>query len=283
MIRIITDSASDVKKEERDNNQIDFVPMHVRIGNNDYLDGITLSGEEFFKKLVESNDLPKTSQVSPFEFEEKFKQYKDDEIICITMSRKLSGTYQSAVLASEEFDNVSVIDSENVTVGEKILVDLALKLIKENKTRKEIEKILNKEKKRIRLVALLGTLEYLKKGGRISAFTAVIGTFLNIKPVIEIKDGEVKVLGKAKGSKMGNNKLREKIKEYGDIDFNMPYAFAYSGFSTSLLEKYIQDSTDLCALDTKFDIRLIGSTIGTHIGPDAIAVAFYSNDSKDKN
>lgn len=276
MIRIITDSASDLTKEEILEDNIDVIPLHITIGGKEYLDRVDITSEEFFKKLIENTELPKTSQATPISFINEFEKFPDDEIICITMSKKLSGTYQSACVAASDFDNVCVIDSENVTVGQKILVKLAARLIKEGKSFKEIVDTLNQKKENIKLIALLDTLEYLKKGGRISAVTAVIGTFLNVKPVVEIKKGEVKILGKARGSKMGNNKLREKIEEYGGIDFEMPFSLAYSGLDNSLLMKYIEDSKDVYPENTSFDITLIGSTIGTHVGPGAIAVAFFS-------
>lgn len=275
MIKLVVDSACDISKEYAQANNIDVLPLHVKIGDTDYLDGVTISGHEFFEKLIECDDLPKTAQIAPGDFMDTFEKYKDDDVICITLSKKLSGTYQSAVLATEEYPNVHVIDSENVTVGETLLIKLAVRLINEGKNVAEVVDILEKEKYNIRLVALLDTLEYLKKGGRISAATAFIGGILNIKPVVEVIDGEVKLIGKARGSKMGNNKLREKIDEYGGIDFNKPYGLAYSGLSDELLQKYIKDSSDVYPEGTVFDQTLIGPTIGTHVGPGAIACAFF--------
>lgn len=278
MIKIITDTASDYGLENAKKDNIAIVPMHITFDDIEYLDGYELGGKEFFEKLIESSILPKTAQITPGEFEKEFKKYPSDQIICITLSKKLSGTYQSACIAAKMFDNVTVIDSENVTVGEKILIKLALKLINEGLSFEKIVNKLNECKKNIRLVALLDTLEYLKKGGRIGAITATIGGILNIKPVVEIRSGEVKLIGKARGSKMGNNKLREKIKEYGGIDYSNPYAVAYSGLSDSLLRKYVEDSSDICPNGEKLEFTLIGSTIGTHVGPGAIAVAFFAKE-----
>lgn len=275
MIKIVVDSACDVSKSYVQLHNIEVMPMHVKIGDVDYLDGVTLSGHEFFEKLIECDELPKTSQVSPGEFESVFEKYKNDDVICITISRKLSGTFQSAMIAKEEYENVYVIDSENVTVGEQILLKLAVQLVEQGMSVEEIVDTLNKEKYNIRLVGLLDTLEYLRKGGRIKAVTAVIGGLLNIKPVVEVLDGEVKQIGKARGSKMGNNKLREKIAEYGGIDFNKPFGLAYSGLNDDLLQKYLKDSSDVYPQGTKFESSLLGCTIGTHIGPGAIACAFF--------
>lgn len=277
MLRIITDSASDIAKLEAEKLDVEVIPMIVRFGEKEYFDGETLSSMEFFEKLVESRELPKTSQINSFRFGEIFEKYKGDEIVCITLSKKLSGTYQSACIAAQEHQNVYVVDSKNVTAGEKILVQLACRLRDENKNAKEVADILNEEKENIRLVALLDTLEYLKKGGRINAVTATIGGLLNVKPVIEILDGEVKMVGKALGSLSGNNKLRQKIAKYGGVDFNMPVSLAYSGLSDALLKKYAKDSSDMYPENFAFEFTHIGSTIGTHAGPGAIAVAFFKN------
>lgn len=277
MIRIITDSACDLPLVEAKSLGIEIIPLKVTFGNDEYLDGVTLSREEFFLKLIESSVLPKTSQISPFDFEEAFRKYPDDEILCITLSSKLSGTFQSAKIAATDFCNVTLVDSENVCVGEQILIKLAIKLISEGKIVQEIASILNEEKKKIRVIALLDTLEYLKKGGRIGTVTALVGNLLHIKPVIEVRDGKVSMLGKARGSLQGNNKLREKIIECNGINFNYPAAFAYSGLSDKLLDKYINDSRDLYPDNFEIEKYLIGCTIGTHVGPGAIAVAFFAN------
>ena len=214
MIKIITDSGSDISQEEGKILDITIIPFKTYFNEEEYLDGITLSHRQFYEKLIEEDTLPKTSQITPFEFEEIFKEAtKDgDEVIYISISKKLSGTYQSACIASLEFDGlVRVVDSENACAGEQILVKLACDLRKQGYTIDEMEEKLNEMKKQIKLLALVDTLEYLKKGGRISSTTAFIGNLLSIKPVIEIKDGEVGVAGKARGSKNGNNILRELV------------------------------------------------------------------------
>ena len=200
---------------------------------------------------------------------------KNDKAIVICLSGNLSGTYNSAFVASSDYDNIYVIDSKNVTIGQRLLVLRALELTKKYNNIDEILNILETEKKKIRLVALLDTLEYLKKGGRISATTALVGELLNIKPVLAVEDGKIVLIRKARGSKNGNNKLREVIEKYHRIDYKKPYAVAYSGLDDSLLQKYIADSKDLC--DKDIHKVLIGSVIGTHIGPGAIAVAFFSH------
>lgn len=171
-----------------------------------------------------------------------------------------------------------VVDSLNAAIGERLLIELAISARDEGKNISEITALLNEQKHHIRLIALLDTLEYLKKGGRISSASAFAGTLLSIKPVIAIENGEVATLGKARGSKNGNNMLRELVEKNGGINFQMPYALAYTGLNDDLLQKYISDSIALYEGKTnRLPVYCIGSTIGTHAGPGAIAVAFFSN------
>lgn len=281
MIRIITDSASDISQEDAKKLNIEILPLKVTFGTTDYQDGITLDHDSFFLKLIESDVLPKTSQVSPFEYETCFaKAAKDgDEVICITLSSKLSGCYQSAFLASADTDaKVYLIDSLNACVGQRILVELAVSLREQGLCASEIAETLEREKKNIRLIALLDTLEYLKKGGRISPAVAAACKLLSIKPVIALENGEISLLGKARGSKNGSNKLTEFVQKYGGINFDKPFCLTYSGLSDQMLKKYIHDSLFLYeGHASELSYSSIGCAIGTHIGPGAIGVAFFSH------
>jgi DegV family protein with EDD domain len=279
-ITIITDSASDIS--QNNNKGVTVLPMTITFGEENYEDGVSLTPDSFYMKLIESSTLPKTSQVSPYAFGQAYENSlkSADYVIVITLSSKLSGTYQSACIAADDYDGrVFVIDSENVTVGEQILVDYALSLIDKGIEVNTIVSQLNTMKKRIRLVALLDTLEYLKKGGRISSGAAFLGNVLSIKPVIAIVDGEVSFLGKARGSKQGNNFLIQQVDTYGGIDYSLPVLLGYTGCSTVLMDKYIKDSSSLWEGRIPVpDIIQVGATIGTHIGPGGIAVAFFSKE-----
>lgn len=279
-ITIITDSASDIS--QNNNKGVTVLPMTITFGEENYEDGVSLTPDNFYIKLIESSALPKTSQVSPYAFGQAYENSlkSADYVIVITLSSKLSGTYQSACIAADDYDGrVFVIDSENVTVGEQILVDYALSLIDKGIEVNTIVSQLNTMKKRIRLVALLDTLEYLKKGGRISSGAAFLGNVLSIKPVIAIVDGEVSFLGKARGSKQGNNFLIQQVDTYGGIDYSLPVLLGYTGCSTVLMDKYIKDSSSLWEGRIPVpDIIQVGATIGTHIGPGGIAVAFFSKE-----
>lgn len=279
-ITIITDSASDIS--QNNNKGVTVLPMTITFGEENYEDGVSLTPDSFYMKLIESSALPKTSQVSPYAFGQAYENAlkSADYVIVITLSSKLSGTYQSACIAADDYDGrVFVIDSENVTVGEQILIDYALSLIDKGIEVNTIVSQLNTIKKRIRLVALLDTLEYLKKGGRISSGAAFLGNVLSIKPVIAIVDGEVSFLGKAHGSKQGNNFLIQQVDTYGGIDYSLPVLLGYTGCSTVLMDKYIKDSSSLWEGRIPVpDIIQVGATIGTHIGPGGIAVAFFSKE-----
>ena len=277
--RIITDSASDITQVEAAAWGVQVLPLRTIFGQEEFLDGITIDHETFFQKLIESDVLPTTSQLSPFQYEEPFRQAAEagDEVVCITLSYKLSGCYQSASIAAEDLP-VVLVDSCNVTVGERLLVERAVQLRDQGLSAQEIGQQLETEKSQIRLIALLDTLEYLKKGGRISSAAALAGSLLSIKPVIAVEDGEIAILGKARGSKNGNNMLMTLVEKNGGINFEMPYCLAYSGLSDALLRKYIADSQSLYSGRAEhLPVSTIGSTIGTHAGPGAIAVAFFSN------
>lgn len=279
-VRIIVDSASDITLDKAAELDVDVIPLKTIFGKEEFLDGVTITHKDFYEKLIESDVHPTTSQIPPYEFEERFAEAKaaGDTVLCITLTSKLSGTYQSANIAAAEYEEVvTLVDSENVAVGEQLLVELAVKLRGEGKSAKEIAEVLNVEKKKIRLIALLDTLEYLKKGGRISGTAATVGGLLSIKPVIAIEDGEIAVLGKARGSRNGQNLLREYSTKRGNIDYSKPCLLAYTGLSDELLRKYIADSQELYAgFERELPVCTIGSSIGTHAGPGAIAVAFFS-------
>ena len=240
--RIIVDSTADLLPEYK--SRVNVVPLMVRFDDEEFIDGVTIDHKTFYEKLVESDILPTTSQANPDAFMTEFEKVKEagESAVVITLSSKFSGTYQSAMIAAEDYENIYVVDSTSVAIGTGILVELALKLLDEGLDAKEIAERLEEEKKNIVIVALVDTLEYLKKGGRISKTVAFAGTVLNIKPVLSVIDGEIDMLGKARGSKMGNNLLVQEIEKAGGVDFSKPVLLGYSGLSDALLLKYIEDS-----------------------------------------
>lgn len=286
MVKILVDSASDIDKKEADELGVSLIPMLIGFGDEQYSDGVDITHKQFFEKLIESDELPQTSQINQYRFEECFADLtkNGDEVVAIVLSSKLSGTYESAVRAAEKFGGkVFVVDSLNASAGERILCMYAHKLNDGKRTASEIAAELNEKKTQVRFLALLGTLEYLKKGGRISAAVATAGEIFSIKPVISVTGGEVKMVGKAMGSKRGENLLTKFIDKYG-VDFDMPHALVYSGLTEDILRKYIRDSESLWSGRVEvLPTYMIGSTIGTHIGPGAIGVAFFAeHDGKDE-
>lgn len=274
--RIIVDSTADLMPEYK--SRVSVVPLTVHFGEEEYIDGVTIDYKTFYEKLIESDVLPSTSQATPDAFMKEFEKAKTagESAVVITLASKFSGTYQSAMIAAAEYENIYVVDSASAAMGSGILVELAFRLLDEGKSAEEIAAILEEEKKKIVIVALVDTLEYLKKGGRISKTVAFAGTVLNIKPVLSVIDGEINMLGKARGSKMGNNLLVQEIDKAGGIDFSKPVLLGYSGISDALLQKYIEDSRYIWEGKLK-EVRYItvGSVIGTHAGPGAVVVAFF--------
>ena len=276
--RIIVDSTADLVPEIKE--RVHTVPLSVRFGDEEYIDGVTIDYKTFYEKLIESDVLPTTSQANPDAFMKEFEKAKEagESAVVITLASKLSGTYQSAMIAADDYEEIYVVDSGNVAMGSSILIELAFKLLDEGLSAKEIAEKLEEEKKKVVIVALLDTLEYLKKGGRISKTAAFAGNVLNIKPVLSVVDGEINMLGKARGSKMGNNLLVQEIDKAGGIDFSKPVLLGYSGLSDALLLKYIEDSRYIWEGNLD-EVRYtsVGSVIGTHAGPGAIVVAFFKN------
>ena len=275
--RIIIDSTTDMLPELK--NRLTVVPLTVHFGNEEYIDGVTIDHQRFYEMLVESDTLPTTSQATPASFDRVFRTLEEGEgAVVLTLASSLSGTCQSAMIAAADYQNVHVVDTGTAAIGAGILAELAMQLAKEGMSAGEIAARLEQEKQRIRIIAMVDTLEYLQKGGRVSKALAIAGGLLNIKPVLSVKNGEITMLGKARGSRQGNNLLVTEIQKAGGVDFHMPVLLGYTGLSDALLQKYIRDSAALWENSRDaLQIAQVGSVIGTHAGPGAIAVAFFAN------
>ena len=274
-IRIITDSTVDVGNQYSD--RFIVVPLTVTFGETEFIDGVTLDKTEFYQKLEESPVLPRTSQATPDSFVKVFRdlEARGEEAVVITVTSKLSGTYQSARIAAEDFPNVRVVDSRNVSIGSGVLAEYALQCAEQGMQLDELTEHLIQKRNDIWLLARLETLEYLQKGGRISKTAAFAGGMLNIKPVISTKDGELVMLGKARGSKKANNLLIESIQKNG-VDFSRPILLGYTGVSDELLQNYISDSRTIWEGNVDhLEQTQLCSVIGTHAGPGGVAVAFF--------
>lgn len=276
-IQIVIDSTTDLPAQAAE--QVKIVPLTIHFGEQQYVSGVDIDARSFYEKLVESDVLPTTSQPTPAAFADAFQAAVEagDEVVCITISSKLSGTFQSASIAAMDFPGkVFVVDSRTVTLGCGILTQYALDLAKQDISARELAERVEKKREKVRLLALLDTLEYLKKGGRISATVAFAGGLLNIKPVICVAEGEVKLLGKARGFRQGSNLLVQQIEKAGGVDFDLPVLLGYTGLSDAMLKKYMEDSAQLWQgrVDS-LPVSIVGSVVGTHAGPGAVAVAFF--------
>lgn len=275
-IRIIVDSTIDLMPDITQ--RVTTVPLLIMFGTQEYLDGVTLNHEEFYKKLQDSAQLPTTSQPTPLAFKQTFDEVtkNGDKAIVITISSKLSGTYQSASLIAQDYDNIYVIDSHSATIGTGILVEQAFRYIDAGEDIEMIVDKINADKDRICVVALLDTLDYLARGGRIPKAAAAAGSLLKIKPVVALIDGEISLLDKARGRKQGNSLLMHEVESAGCVDFERPTLLGYTGTTKKLLATYIDTSSKLWSEHVK-TIRYtsIGSVVGTHTGPNAVVVAFF--------
>jgi len=275
-VQIIVDSTADVAADLK--KRMLVVPLTIRFGTTEYVDGITITHRQFYEKLIETDELPTTSQAAPAAFEKVYQQVRaaGDTAVVLTVTSKLSGTYQSAMIAAADYPEIHVVDTRTVAIGAGILAELALRLADSGMSAEGIAQRLEDERENVRVVAMLDTLEYLKRGGRISKTVAFAGSVLSIKPVLAIEDGEIKLIGKARGSRQGNNLLVQEIRKAGGVNFDRPILLGYTGLSDLLLRKYVEDSAELWkGYRSELPALMIGSVIGTHAGPGAVAVAFF--------
>ena len=278
---IMTDSHSGILENEASKLGIAVLPMPFYIDEKLYREGVDISREEFYEMLRKGADVA-TSQPSPESvmhmWSAMLQEY--EELVYIPISSGLSGSCMTAqAMAQEEpyAGRVFVVDNGRVSTPMHRSVLDAVELAEKGYRAQKIKDILEKNRQHMVIYVGLSTLTYLKKGGRISAAAAFAGGVLSIKPVVCIRDGEIVILGKARGSKQGNNLLVSEIRKTGGIDFTKPILLGYTGLDDTLLQKYIEDSKALWEEGiSSLETTMIGSVIGTHAGPGAVAVAFFS-------
>lgn len=277
-VRIITDSTVDLTADVKA--RVTVVPMSVRFGDREFLDGVSITPEQFYEMLASNEELPTSSQPTPAAFEDAFREAVEagDEVVCITISSRLSGTYQSATIAAEEFPGkVFVVDSRTAAIGSGVLAEYALRLADRGLGGEEILKELVEKRKQVRLYAIVDTLEYLKKGGRLNSAVAVVGGLLNIKPMIAVdENGEIKVIGTARGMKKAFAMLNGEAEKNGGVNNAEPILLGYTGAGDETIRKYRDENPQLWASDTRY--TLVGSAIGVHTGPGVVAAAFFSQE-----
>ena len=269
MIRILTDSASDILPAEAAQLGVTVIPLNVTLEDGTvFRDGLDKTPSEYYAQLAACKKLPTTSQPSPELFERFFAEAEaaGDEVIGIFLSHELSGTCQCAKLAAD-------LASTNVCLGEGLLVRLAVQLRDASKTAVQIAASLEHAKEHLHLVAAIDDLKYLRKGGRLPAAAAVAGGMLGIKPLITIKEGKVALAGKARGLPGAYVALFKKIEELGGIHPTLPALAGYTVAPREVapIQTYLQDNLHRPEALT----RQIGCVIGTHAGPGAFGLAFF--------
>ena len=274
-IRLVTDSTADIPPEQAQADNITVVPLTVFFGDEAYLDGVDLDNASFYKKLQASKDLPRTSQPSPAAFQEAFKNLIDegaDAIISVHLSSKLSGTYQSACTARDTLPDtvkkipIEIIDSKNISIAMSRSILRAAQEVKEGHGLTEVKAHILDELSRTRILAVLDTLEYVKRGGRIGGASAFLGNMLSIKPIISLKDGEVVPIERPRTRNRAYARVAELLSEMGPVE-HVSVAESSEGFAEQLAQ-YVKT---VYTGDLSF--YKLGAVLGTHTGPGTAAIA----------
>ncbi|SET54582.1 EDD domain protein, DegV family [Natronincola peptidivorans] len=270
-IKVITDSTAYIDRDFAKKNNIEIVPLSVNFGGTIEEEGFPGEFEEFFHRLATSKDFPTTSQPSAGAFSAVYNKALEEgcEIIVLTISSKLSGTYSSATTAATLVDatKVSVIDSESSAANLRALVEITLELINQGLTRQEIVDRVEAQKKRMGIYLTVGTLDYLKKGGRLTGAAAFFGSLLNIRPIIALKDGKLEGIAKVRGKKKALEKMIEAIPKEATL-ISICHIFA---IEEALEVKTILQQTFPSA---RITIEELGPVIGAHLGPKALGICF---------
>lgn len=279
-VRIIVDSTCDTSPEVKA--RLCIVPLCVRFGEREYIDGVTITHREFYRMLEAGGDLPSTSQPNPAAFARVYDEVlaAGEDAVVLTVSSALSGTYQSASLAAMDVsDRIFVVNGKSVAIGTGILAEHALALADSGMSASDIALALTHLRDRVRVLAVVDTLEYLRRGGRISKTAALAGNVLGIKPLLTLRDGKIEALGKARGTRQGYTALQKIAFDMGGVDFDLPVLLGYTGYSAFRVHQFVEQ-TSLLWGKRKHDLRIspIGSVVGTHAGPGAVAVAFIEKE-----
>lgn len=275
-IKIITDSTSDLPKGLAEKYDIDVLPLTIYFDENEYRDWIDITPKVFYEMMRNSEKLPTTSQVNPNSFKEKYELYlkEYDYIISLHLSSLASGTYNSAVIARDmvDKDRIKVIDTRNFTYGFGQMVIEAAKMAKDGRSVDEIIDRIEYLIKNVKTLFVVDTLEYLKKGGRLSATKATIGTLLNLKPVLTVDDGKIVAIDKARGMKKALKRIVEIMKEQGA---ELKGQIAKIGHADNLahLEEFKTAIKEVYG-DVEMEEFEIGCVIGVYCGPGTVVIHY---------
>ncbi len=275
-IRIITDSVSDIPLSYREKYQIEILPLMVNFEEESFRDGVDLQPETFFIKLKQATKLPTTSQVNPGTFIETFERIIEsgDEAVVILMSSEMSGTYNAAVSAVEylQTDLISVVDSRAISFGYGMLVIEAARMVERGENRDTIVSVIRDHAKRMVNLFVVDTLEYLQKGGRLSAGEAFIGNLLSIKPILTIENGKLKSLDKVRGRKKAVKWVLEYL-EKEDIDLRDKSVGFFHADDADHMEEFIQEIVSR-SMPKEIMRSTVGTVVGSHSGPGCVAICF---------
>jgi len=275
-ITILTDTLCDVPNEFVEKYNIRVLPLTVNFGEESYRDGIDITADEFFRKLEDSEELPKTSQINPPKFESVFKEElkRNNTVVAILGSSELSGTYNSAVIAKNNLEshNIYIIDSKAVTLGAGLLVIKAARLADEGKSVEDIVKAIEEAKNNMKQYFVIGSLKYLYKGGRISLSVSVLGSILNIKPLITVIDGKLEMMEKTRGVKKAIAIMMNTIKNNGWTLDNKVVGINHT--ICPEYAEYVEETINKLYKPKEIIRGEVGSVIGTHAGPGCVALHF---------
>ncbi|CAM4284652.1 DegV family protein with EDD domain [Paenibacillus endophyticus] len=280
MVRIVTDSTADIPEEVRERLGISMIPLKVLFGEETFLDAVTIKSDGFYEKLAQSATLPTTSQPSPMEFSEVYEKLLAEDaespIISIHLSAALSGTYQSAVIAHSMLEgqaDITIMDSRSASYGFGMRVVQAAEMAQAGASKERIIEAIEQRERDTQLYFLVDTLEFLQKGGRIGKASALIGSILNIKPILSLDaDGVVLAVDKVRGSKKAMSRIIELLKQtYGDVPVGMTMAYSFRKDTAEELCEQIKSQFNV----QEIGWTTIGAVIGTHTGPGASAVFMY--------
>lgn len=275
MTRIIVDSTCDLDLEAVENYNLSMVPLSVRFEDEEYMDKIDISNEEFYEKLIASREkVPHTSQPSPDSFRKVFETLEGEDAVYMAVSSKISGTIQSAYTAKMDLgiDNLHILDTRQVSFGEALLVNLAVKMRDEGKNAEEIYAEIMAISGKIKFYAAIDTLKYLVYGGRISKVSGKIGKLMSITPIVEFRDGILEQAGKTRGKKLAYRRILQNVVE--DIDTDYPVCFGHSHAKKGLdsFKEYV-----LSEVTPKEVMEVgIGPVVGTYSGPGTVGIAYIS-------
>ncbi|MBJ9988316.1 DegV family protein [Paenibacillus sp. S28] len=278
---IVTDSTADIPEDIAKQHDIHVVPLRLMFGEDTFEDGVDISAEVFYKRLVQSEQLPTTSQASPADYmqvyQEIMNEYPGSPIISIHISSGLSGTYQSATIAKSMLEgdpDITIVDSKSASYGFGLLVVHAARLAAEGRTAEEIVRSVEEVRRQRKLYFLVDTLEYLQKGGRIGKAAAMIGNLLNIKPILSIdEEGIIYAVEKVRGRKKALARILERFREdLGGVQ-NINVAVGHTADPASA-EPVLEDLSRDFRLQ-EVVLTNIGPVVGTHVGPGTLAVFIW--------